>query len=519
MAANDDTEAARDYHRATSHSEESLHKDRHYLDFDNQPLPFKIYPQLEPLRLPTDLTGTNGPGARPSAEPGHGLPRKAELARLLYLSAGVLRRKSYPGGSVYFRAYANTGALYHVDLYLVCAELPDLEAGVYHFGPHDFALRRLRGGDHRSVLAGATGDEPRVTEAPVLLVSASTYWRNAWKYRDRAYRHCFWDAGTMHANLLAVGADRGLEPRVVVGFADRDVEELLGLDPHREAALTIVALGRGTPGASGGSGAPGSRGGSRPAPLVGEAFETLALSNHEIDYPRIRRIHEASSLDDGSQAGAWRVAAATVASAPAASRPVFALEPSPSPAGDELVRAILRRGSTRRFDRDLSLSRAQLSSLLGCAAAPLSADFLADPSASLLDFYLIVHAVDGLPSGAYFYRRADHALELLHEGDLRRIAARLALFQDLAADAAVNVYSLTDLDRVLPAFGNRGYRAAQLEGGIRGGRLYFSAYAQGFGATGLTFLDEEVTELFSPHAAGKSVMFLVACGRTAGAKR
>ncbi len=64
------------------------------------------------------------------------------------------------------------------------------------------------------------------------------------------------------------------------------------------------------------------------------------------------------------------------------------------------------------------------------------------------------------------------------------------------------------------AFGNRGYRAAQLEGGIQGGRMYLAAYAQRFGATGLTFLDDDVTAFFSPHAAGKSVMFLTALGRS-----
>ncbi len=42
--------------------------------------------------------------------------------------------------------------------------------------------------------------------------------------------------------------------------------------------------------------------------------------------------------------------------------------------------------------------------------------------------------------------------------------------------------------------------------------MYLAAYAQRFGATGLTFFDDEVTEFFSPHAAGKSVMFLVALG-------
>ncbi len=65
---------------------------------------------------------------------------------------------------------------------------------------------------------------------------------------------------------------------------------------------------------------------------------------------------------------------------------------------------------------------------------------------------------------------------------------------------------------VLGRFGNRGYRVAQLEGGIIAGRMYLGAYAHGFGATGLTFFDDDVTDFFSPHAAGKSVMFLVALG-------
>ena len=62
-------------------------------------------------------------------------------------------------------------------------------------------------------------------------------------------------------------------------------------------------------------------------------------------------------------------------------------------------------------------------------------------------------------------------------------------------------------------FGDRGYRAAELEGGIRGGQVYLAAYALRLGATGLTFLDDDVTALFSPHAAGKLVMFLAAVGR------
>src|SRR5262249_58912251 len=102
--------------------------------------------------------------------------------------------------------------------YLVCGALPDLDAGVYHFGPHDFALRRLRGGDHRAVVVDATAAEPAVAAAPVIALLATTFWRNAWKYQARAHRHAFWDAATVIANLLAVSAAVALPARVVSGL-------------------------------------------------------------------------------------------------------------------------------------------------------------------------------------------------------------------------------------------------------------------------------------------------------------
>src|SRR5437660_11037053 len=82
----------------------------------------------------------------------------------------------------------------------------------------------------------------------------------------------------------------------------------------------------------------------------------------------------------------------------------------------------------------------------------------------------------------------------------------------------MDVFFLADLRRVLDRFGNRGYRAVQLEAGILGGKLYLAAYSQRLGATGLTFFDDDVTRFFSPHARGKSAIFLVAVGHSARQK-
>ena len=89
--------------------------------------------------------------------------------------------------------------------------------------------------------------------------------------------------------------------------------------------------------------------------------------------------------------------------------------------------------------------------------------------------------------------------------------------QDLARDASVNIFFLCSLDSILEKFGNRGYRAAQFDASITAGRMYLAVYAQKFGATGLTFSDDDVTDFFSPHALNKDVMFLIALGK--GAKR
>jgi hypothetical protein len=126
-----------------------------------------------------------------------------------------------------------------------------------------------------------------------------------------------------------------------------------------------------------------------------------------------------------------------------------------------------------------------------------------------------VNAVDDLPSGAYVFHRDQQALELLREGSFRREAGYLGLGQELPADASVNIFCLANLPPILERFGNRGYRAAQLEGAIIGGKCYLAAYAQQLGASGLTFFDDDVTEFFSPQAAGKSVMFLTAVGKPA----
>ena len=497
-----DARAARAYHDGTKHSLESIRSAPHSLDWDNQPRPFKVYPDLPAIPLASELQSSPRRVLEVVADShGAGLPEtridRGLLAHLLYFAAGVVRNSRTPVGDVFYRAAACTGNLHHIDLYVVCEELPDLAAGVYHFSPHDYALRLLRKGDHRALLVQATAEQSDVVDAPATIAFATTFWRNAWKYRARAYRHAFWDSGTMLANLLGVAAARQVHARIVLGFADATVERLLDLDPKREAALGLVPLGRrATP--------------PLPAPAVAPlGFATLPLSKEEIDYPAIREAHAAGNLSEPDEVRGWRRRALSSVDGATGGDAIELPPPSAGPS-EAIEQVILRRGSARRFSHE-PISLPALATVLHTATRGCPADFLA-PGGERARHYLIANAVRGLEPGAYLYDRDRHALVAVRRGEFRREAAFLGLGQEIPGDAAVDLYWLTDLDPVLEALGNRGYRGAQLEAAVGGGKTYLAAYALGLGASGLTFFDDDVTRFFSPHAAGTSVMFLMAFG-------
>src|SRR5216117_62271 len=166
---------ARRYHDLTAHSPDSVRASGHELDWENKPFPFKVYTDIPGLHLPREidvlatpaLAAIGGEGAAPPA----GLTLAA-LTSLLYYMAGVTKKKTYPGGGeVLFRAAASTGALYQTEVYVVAGDVEGLAAGLYHFCPGDFMLRRLRDGDVRGVLAAAASDDGIARSAATIVLT------------------------------------------------------------------------------------------------------------------------------------------------------------------------------------------------------------------------------------------------------------------------------------------------------------------------------------------------------------
>ena len=300
-----------------------------------------------------------------------------------------------------------------------------------------------------------------------------------------------------------MAAAHRLTAALVTGFVEALINELIGIDGEQELALSLLTLGGGE------EVAPASAYGS----LSRLNLNFIPLSYEQVDYASIRRMHAASSFDDPAEVQEWRQSArATNLTAPAPAGPVTSLAPIPPEAlpGGSIEEVIQRRASTRRFAKK-SIPFTELSVILDRATRGIPGDFLSEYS-QLNDIYLIINRVDGLDPGAYYYRRPAHELELLKAGEFSGRAAYLSLDQELGGDGAVTVFFMADLTPLLAAFGNRAYRAAQMEAGIIGGKVYLASYALKRGATGLTFYDDDVTEFFSPHAAGKSCIFEMAIG-------
>ena len=492
-----------------------------YINLDNKPPLYKTWPGLRAIPMPdaaaadggpelptlAAIRGAAAPAANTDATPNAPLTLE-NLSSILYHSAAVIRRRQLRDGAVHYRAAASAGALYPTEIYVACGDLDGLRAGVYHYNPLDSTLTRLRNGDLRRWVGAAAGDHAAY---PATLIFTTVFWRSAWKYRERGYRYCYWDLGTMAANLTAVANAENVAAGPRFGFIDRMLTGFLGIDGVTEAPSLLAHLG-----VPDGPLPPGS--GDVPGMLPQESNDLAAGA---IDYPLSRQLHLASWLRTPRELSHWNAAGAASASEKAELDGIGDnFRPLRSDAGGvyqsdidlaahpstPLGRCIRSRGSTRRFAAE-AIPWEDFRSVMDAVGQSRSVGF-----SPYLNLYCIANAVSGLEPGAYYYNPFYNGLRLLRPGDFRAAAGHLGFEQALPADAAAVAFITADLAALERDFGARGYRMAQTLAGIIGGRLYLGMHSVGLGATGLTFYDDAVAQFFAPHSAGQDAVFVVPMG-------
>ena len=401
-------------------------------DVDRFPWFFKRYAmELPRVPLTRDLPATTAPavavlaGNADVARTEIDLP---QLSRLLHLSAGVVRTKERLYTTWLFRAAGSAGARFPLEVYVAVPDGMELPAGVHWYDPLDHALVQV-------------GPPPRGDAPSVVLTGVP--WRTGWRYRERGYRHVYWDAGTMLSQLLAVADSAGLTARMHTRFPDGAVAALVGADGVLEWPVAVVGLGEGAPAVDAtGSAAAGD------------------VDSAPLEFPLITAAQRAGERD--TLGPPWDRGA-----------PVEV----PDEGTDPVETVVLARGSQRRMDPDRGLPESLLRTSMPAAMRGVD-----------LPHFVAAHDVDGVAPGVY---RWPDLSSPVRAGAMRDELYVASMDQELARDAAFVVIAATDVG----SLDDREYREVQLAAGLVEGRLHLLAYALGASASGMTFIDSEVPPL------------------------
>lgn len=254
----------RDFQEATSYHRDSM--EERELDWRSKPATYKFYSHAPVVALPSPAPAAaeestsdlwNCLARRRSVRSFGATPLTLlELSRLLWASAGITSSYITPHGQDFYRAAPTAGALYPIETYLVANKVEGLEPGLYHYrvagmdilerpiaeGSH--SLERLRAADLRAEIAAAALDQLMCARAGAVFLWTAVFARSVWKYRDRAYRYFYLDAGHMAAQLSLVAVAQGLGSCPIAAFYDDEVNALLGVDGKEEGIVYMTAVGR-----------------------------------------------------------------------------------------------------------------------------------------------------------------------------------------------------------------------------------------------------------------------------------
>lgn len=233
------------YHQETKYRRQAM--PRGGLDWARQPSPYKVYPE-EKKRLALQGPDQGGGEAiwrvmagRRSVRDFSSAPiRFSELSQLIWATQGIsLRAWGHD-----FRVVPSAGALYPTETYVVASHVEGLSPGIYHYQVKEAELVLLEEGRFGRALQEAGLGQELLAEAACVFLWTAVVGRSKWKYRERAYRYLYMDAGHIGQNLYLAAAALGLGCCTVGAFYDEEMDRLIKIDGKDEITLYLGAVGR-----------------------------------------------------------------------------------------------------------------------------------------------------------------------------------------------------------------------------------------------------------------------------------
>jgi SagB-type dehydrogenase family enzyme len=501
-----DAQMILEYHEATKHHFHRYARSAGHMDWANQPNPFRSYEEVKPILLPLASDQKPEISYAQLHAPAGGLAQPLNLTtlgRFLGLSLGLSAWKASGGSRWSLRINPSSGNLHPTEGYLLLPPFGELSGGAYHYNVFHHALESRLALPEQAWPAWETH-----FQGPGFFVALSSiFWRESWKYGERAYRYCNLDVGHALAALAYAARLNGWRLTCITGAGDDQIRALLGFnqtlwEPLEEEAPDLIGwVSLGT--------APDLIPQTLPNELVAKAVgqpvigRPNRLSQQPVDWSIIYRAEHAARKPPTPPLACDLPATHAL------------VDPPPTPKAADIIR---QRRSATAYDPRQSIIADAFQSILDRTrphrGVPPFDVALMNPSVDLLIF---VHRVLGVDVGLYFFKRSGRPLEefkalfdrtfvwqaplpalplwLLRPGDVTIEAMETSCHQEIAGHGAFAVAMLAPLNELVSNAPYL-YRHLHWECGQIGQVLYLEAEAQGLRGTGIgCFFDDAVTDL------------------------
>ncbi|MDZ4856117.1 MAG: SagB/ThcOx family dehydrogenase [Nitrospirota bacterium] len=526
------------YHIQTKHHFNRYARALGYLDWANQPDPFRRFEGAPLVSLPL-LTPDKDP-VSPSYDaiyqPGTVACRPVNvrtLSRFFEFALALSAWKKAGESEWPLRSNPSSGNLHPTEGYVVIPQIEglSLKPGLYHYAAKEHGLE-LRAEFPADQTARLLAPFP---SGAFLFGLTSVHWREAWKYGERSFRYCNHDVGHAIGSARIAAATLGWKMALLDGLEQQTVALLLGtnrvvdfqdVEPEHPDCLAVIwPLGDV----------------KREASFVKRAASEMPLF---LDSAVVEDLAggpwygKANKLS-GEHGVQWDIIdeAAEASWKPQADKLTVFLPTSSAPISDTLHASrttsdagtiIRQRRSAVSFDGKTTISAEtffrMMQRVMPCSDLPqLDRPMPWDlwPYEPAIHLLLFVHRVDGLTPGLYFLARDPQKLPLIQqsmnteltwaptpgcpedlplywllEGDAKKLAIQVSCHQEIAGDSAFSFGMLAEFEGRLREEGAWWYPRLFWESGLLGQVLYLEAEAAGVRATGIgCFFDDPVHEI------------------------
>jgi len=528
------------YHQETKHHFSRYARALGYMDWANQPDPFRRYEGSPLIALPLltpddpllyeDLYRSGAIASAPVTV--------RTLSRFFEYSLAISAWKQAGEVRWALRTNPSSGNLHPTEGYLLIDTVPGLSPfpGLYHYTAREHALE-LRAELTRESFISLMQEFP---PQAFLAGFTSVNWRETWKYGERAFRYCQHDVGHAIGSARIAAETLGWRMLLLDGLADDTLAVLLGVDrsedfegAEREHPDCLAVVWP----ADQGAGVSTEETISLPLFL---ATDAVRESTRPIWHGKANRLSRDDPVQweilDQVEVTSWKSSTEQKVVELNHDSPTQEVLINPSadapnlyPGQPRAGQVIRQRRSALAFDGKTSISVGSFFTMLARVMPRVDRDLCRRPMPwdvlpwePAIHLALFVHRVDGLAPGLYMLardpakvdslRRAMHQqfawisppgcpedlpLFLLEEGDARQLAAQVSCHQEIAGDSAFSLGMIAEFESSLRRYGPWFYRRLFWESGVIGQVLYLEAEATGVRATGIgCFFDDPVHQVF-----------------------